>query len=368
VGIMPDSSPFGSQTVMGPAWPNVDEEQLTAAAASYEKLATTISGNIVPQQTNQLMKLTEVWQGAGSLAASGEATTMIAGHEANAAQAQAIAAQLTQMAAAVVKAKMAVNAAAQEVQHEVEALQALPFGNKQELIESRIKMGLSQNIATVTASTTELASALGTTANIPQMTTPPTAQAQQAVQKGADQGAQMAMQMASQLPQMLGQLPQMLGQVPQQLAQPLQQLTQPLQQLTSMLGSVGKGGTGAGPSPFSAFSNHPLAGGSGPSSGAGLVKAAGMPGGGGGVGAQTPVLSKLVGTAPVSVDPGATAGGAVVGGVAPVAAGAMGGGMGGPMGMMGGPRGGGGGGTAASLAVPAPLEHEIDEVDDDDDW
>jgi len=216
VGIMPDSSPFGSQTVMGPAWPNVDEEQLTAAAASYEKLATTISGNIVPQQTNQLMKLTEVWQGAGSLAASGEATTMIAGHEANAAQAQAIAAQLTQMAAAVVKTKMAVNAAAQEVQHEVEALQALPFGNKQELIESRIKMGLSQNIATVTASTTELASALGTTANIPQMTTPPTAQAQQAVQKGADQGAQMAMQMASQLPQMLGQ-------VPQQLAQPLQQ-------------------------------------------------------------------------------------------------------------------------------------------------
>lgn len=97
---------------------------------------------------------------------------MIAGHEANAAQAQAIAAQLTQMAAAVVKTKMAVNAAAQEVQHEVEALQALPFGNKQELIESRIKMGLSQNIATVTASTTELASALGTTANIPQMTTP----------------------------------------------------------------------------------------------------------------------------------------------------------------------------------------------------
>jgi hypothetical protein len=368
---MPDSSPFGSQTVIGPGWPNVDEEQLTAAAASYEKLAATISGNIVPEQTNQLMKLTEVWQGAGSLAASGEATTMIAGHEANAAQAQAIAAQLTQMAAAVVKTKMAVNAAAQEVQHEVEALQALPFGNKQELIESRIKMGLSQNIATVTAGTTELASALGTVANVPQVTTPPTAQAQQAVQKGADQGAQMAMQMAGQLPQMLGQIPQMLGQVPQQLAQPLQQLSQPLQQLTSMFGSAGKGGTGAGPSPFSAFSNHPLAGGSGPSSGAGLVKAAGMPGGGGGVGAQTPVLSKLVGsTAPVSVDPGAAAGGAVVGGVAPVAAGAMGGGMGGgmggPMGMMG--QRGASGGTAASLAVPAPLEHEIDEGYDDDDW
>ncbi|MCV7290096.1 hypothetical protein H7J87_32700 [Mycolicibacterium wolinskyi] len=361
MGIMPDSSPFGSQTVTGPAWPNVDEEQLTAAAASYEKLAANISGNIVPEQTSQLMKLTEVWQGAGSLAASGEATTMIAGHEANAAQAQAIATQLTQMAAAVVQTKMAVNAAAQEVQHEVEALQALPFGNKQELIESRIKMGLSQNIATVTASTTSLASSLGTVANVPQMTTPPTAQAQQ----GMQQGMQQAMQMAGQLPQMLGQIPQMLGQIPQQLSQPLQQLSQPLQQLTSMLGSVGKGGgTGGGPSPFSAFSNHPLAGGSGPSSGAGMMKAASLPGTGG-VGSQTPLMSKLVGgnTTPVSVDPAAAGSTAI--GLAPVAAGGMGG-MGAPMGMMG--QRGASGGTSATLAVPAPLEHEVDVDDDDDDW
>jgi hypothetical protein len=26
------------------------------------------------------------------------------------------------------------------------------------------------------------------------------------------------------------------------------------------------------------------------------------------------------------------------------------------------------GGTSASLAVPAPLEHDLDEGDDDDDW
>ena len=359
VGIMPDSSPFGSQTVMGPAWPNVDEEQLAAAAASYEKLAANISGNVVPQQTNQLMKLTEVWQGAGSVAASGEATTMIAGHEANAAQAQAIAAQLTSMAAAVVQTKMAVNAAAQEVQLEGEALQALPFGNMQVLIESRIKMGLSQNIATVTVSTTELASSLGTVANIPQVTTPPTAQAQQAAQQGGEQGAQMAMQMASQLPQLLGQ-------IPQQMSQPLQQLSQPLQQLTSMFGSVGKsGGTGAGPMPFSSFSNHPLAGGGGASGGAGMVKAASLPGSGG-VGAQTPLMSKLVGgVAPVAVDPGVAASTAI-GGVAPVATPGMGGGMGGPMGMMG--QRGASGGTTSPLGVPAPLEHQVDEVDDDSDW
>jgi hypothetical protein len=366
MGMPRDSSPFGSQTLQGPAWPNIDEEQLTAAAASYTRLATKISGSVVPEQTSQLSKLTDAWQGGASVAASGEATTMIAGHEANAAQAQAIATALTTMAAAVVQTKTALNAAAEEVQQEVMALQALPFSNKQELIESRIKMGLAQNTATVSAATTEMASSLGTVANLPQVGTPPTAQATQAVQKGGDQ----MMQMISQLPQMLGQLPQMLGQIPQQLSQPLQQLSQPLQQLTSMLGSGGKG-TGGGPSPFSAFSNHPLAGGSGPSGGAGLVKAAGLPGGSGGGSPQTPLMSKLVGsTAPVSVDAG-MAGGAVVGGVAPVAAAnAAGGGMGGGMGMMGGgQRGGGGGGTTSGLAVPAPLEHEMGDGDDDyDDW
>ncbi|QRY46322.1 hypothetical protein JVX93_05540 [Mycolicibacterium boenickei] len=365
MGMPRDSSPYGSQTLQGPAWPNVDEDQLTAAAASYTKIATKISGTVVPQQTNQLSKLTGEWQGGASLAASGEATTMIAGHEANAAQAQAIATALTTMAAAVVQTKTTLNAAAEEVQQEVMALQALPFSNKQELIESRIKMGLSQNIATVSAASTEMASSLGTIANLPQVGTPPTAQATQAAQKGSEQ----MMQMISQLPQMLGQIPQMLGQIPQQLSQPLQQLSQPLQQLTQMLGSGGKG-TGGGPSPFSAFSNHPLAGGSGPSSGAGMVKAAGLPGGSGGGSPQTPLLSKMVGggTAPVAVDPGASA--AVIGGVAPVAAANAAGGMGGGMGMMGGgQRAGGGGGTTTGLAVPAPLEHELGDGDDDyDDW
>ena len=43
MGIQPDSSPFGSQTVTGPGWPNVNEEQLEEAAAPDTKLATKIS-------------------------------------------------------------------------------------------------------------------------------------------------------------------------------------------------------------------------------------------------------------------------------------------------------------------------------------
>jgi hypothetical protein len=340
---------------MGPGWPNVDEEQLTAAAASYQRLAAKISGTVVPQQSAQLSKLGEVWQGSGAVAASGEATTMIGGHEANAAQAEAIATQLLAMAAAVVQTKTAVNATAQGVQHAVEMLLAAPMmGDKQALVQGLVREGMSQNIATVTAATSELATSLGTTANMPQMTTPPTARAQQAGQ----QGMQQMMQMMGQLPQILGQIPQMLGQIPQQLTQPLQQLTQPL---TSMFGSAGKGGSGGGPSPFSAFSTHPAAGGSGPSSGSGLVKAASLPGAGGGS-PQTPVLAKLVGgTSPVSVD-AATASSNAVGGVAPVAAG---GGM--SPGMMG--QRGTSGGTASGLGVPAPLEHDVDfDEDDDDGW
>ncbi|KKW65210.1 hypothetical protein AAV95_07810, partial [Mycolicibacterium elephantis] len=76
--------------------------------------------------------------------------------------------------------------------------------------------------------------------------------------------------------------------------------------------------------------------------------------------------ANLVGSKPVSAAPaeGAAAGSAVAGGVAPMAAGA--GGMGGMAPMMG--QRGTSGGSTAGLAVPAPLEHDLDEDDVDDDW
>jgi len=104
MAIQPDPSPYGSQTVTGPGWPNVDEEMLAATAATYEALAAKITGSIVPQQQGQLMKLADVWEGAGAVAATGEASTIIGGHEANAAHAAAIAGKLRAMEATVVKA------------------------------------------------------------------------------------------------------------------------------------------------------------------------------------------------------------------------------------------------------------------------
>jgi hypothetical protein len=349
---------------------------LAAAAATYEALAAKITGSIVPQQQSQLMKLADVWEGVGALAATGEATTIIGGHEANAAHAAAIAGKLRAMEATVVKAKMLANTIAREVQHECEAIAAMPFSNAQELVQSRIKMGLSENIAHVTAHTTELANTLGVPPSIPFPGAAPSVpggkEAKDTAEEASKQargGSQQAMQMMSQMGSLAGQIPMQIGQalmaVPQQMGRQLQQLSQPLQQLTSMFGSGGKADLlGAAGLPFSSFSNHPLAGGSGAGGGSGMVRAASLPGSAGSS-LQTPQMANLVGAKPVSTAPaeGATAGSTATGGVAPVAAG---GGMGCTAPMMG--QRGDSGGTSSSLAVPAPLEHDLDEGDYDDDW
>lgn len=355
MGIMPDTSPFGGQTVTGPGWPNVDEDVLAAAAASYEALAARLAGGVVPAQQGQLMLLSDTWEGAGATAAVGEAGTIVGGHEANAARATAIAAALRRMEAAVVRAKTAANAVAVETQRECEALAAVPLPNVAELVQSRIALGLSQNTAQVTAAAGEIAAALGTAPTIPSAATAPPDPAQTA------QAAAMAAQLAGQLGGLAAQLPQQFGQVVGQLPQ---QLSQPVQQLTSLLGGLGRSGGTAAPAPFSAFSKHPLAGGSGAGAGAGMVRAASVPGAGGSA-PQSPLLANLLGGQPAAaaVAPGAGPGGAVAG-PAPVPVGAGMGAMG-PLGMMGGPPAGAG--TRPGLPVPELLEHDLGE-DADDDW
>nr|WP_090277046.1 PPE family protein [Mycolicibacterium komanii]CRL70930.1 PPE-repeat containing protein [Mycolicibacterium komanii] len=176
------------------------------------------------------------------------------------------------------------------------------------------------------------------------------------------QGMQMGMQMASQLGSTLAQVPQ---QGMQMVTQPVQQMTQPLQQVTSLFTQLGSslgsdkmqvGLVGASP-----LSNHPLAGGSGATSGAGLVRAASLPGAGGTM-ARTPLMAELIGQPSTAAGaPGAAAGGSG-GGLAPV--GATGGG-GAPMGHMG--QRGSSGGSKQGLTAPRVLPQDLGE-DEDDDW
>ncbi|CAM4455014.1 putative PPE family immunogenic protein PPE68 [Mycobacterium basiliense] len=153
---------------------------------------------------------------------------------------------------------------------------------------------------------------------------------------------------------------------------PMQQLTQPAQQMTSMFSQAGSSGSSGGLGDdegvqmgllgASPLSNHPLAGGSGASMGAGLLRGEALPGAGGTL-TRTPLMGELL-EKPVagpSVQPAAAAGSSAAGGAAPVGAGGMGAGA------------GGGGSTRPGLATPATLTQERDEGDeedwdDEDDW
>jgi PPE-repeat protein len=185
-------------------------------------------------------------------------------------------------------------------------------------------------------------------------------------QDKAQQGTQMMMQVASQVGSQAMQLPQQLGQL---VGQPMQQLSQPLQQVTQIFSQMGSsfGNNGAqmGLMGASPFSNHPLAGGSGAASGAGLVRAASMPGMGG-TAARTPLMASLVGSpegassAAAQAEAGAAAGAANAGKAPVSSAGGAGAGMG-P-----GVKGEKGGGTREALKAPGVLVQDLD--DDDDDW
>ncbi|MGX9669861.1 PPE family protein [Mycobacterium sp. HM-7] len=184
-------------------------------------------------------------------------------------------------------------------------------------------------------------------------------------QDKGQQGAQMMMQVVSQLGSQAAQLPQQLGQL---ITQPVQQLSQPMQQVTQIFSQLGSSfGQNNGPQiglmGASPFSNHPLAGGSGATSGAGLVRAASLPGLGGSA-PRTPLMASLVGSLggppTASLEAGAAAGAAGAGKAPVSSAGGGGAGMG--------PRGKGekGGGTREALKAPGVLVQDLD--DDDDDW
>ncbi|MBB5163258.1 PPE-repeat protein [Mycobacterium sp. AZCC_0083] len=192
-------------------------------------------------------------------------------------------------------------------------------------------------------------------------------------QGNAQQGVQMATQMVSQMGSMAAQVPQTLGQM---VTQPVQQMSQPLQQVTQIFSQMGSGfgsnnGAQMGLIGASPMSNHPLAGGSGASSGAGLVRAASLPGMGGSS-TRTPLMSSLVAqptesspsASPVAMVPGAAAGGSGAGS-APVNN--SGGAGGGPVGGAGHGSKGGGGSSKTGLLAPTLLPQDLGE-DEEDDW
>ncbi|RFD27196.1 PPE family protein [Mycobacterium uberis] len=191
---------------------------------------------------------------------------------------------------------------------------------------------------------------------------------------GMNQFSQMTSSFPSALPPTQA-VQQTVGQVAE-LAGQMQQLTQPVQQVTSLFSSTGSTSSstnshlGNTESPqigllgASPLSNHPLAGGTGPTTGAGLLRAELLPGAGGSL-ARTPLLAELIDkpTAPAPVaTPSAGAGAAATGGAAPIGVGSLNHGT------------QAGGTTRTALIAPTQQSEVLDENDledwddDKDDW
>ncbi len=186
-----------------------------------------------------------------------------------------------------------------------------------------------------------------------------TQQSEQPAQQGLQQGMQMAMQMGSLVAQLRQQFAQMIQSPMQSLTQPLQQVTQMVSQFSSMGGDHDKG-IQMGLLNAMPFSNHPMAGGTGPSSGAGLVRAASLPGLGG-TAPRTSLLSDLLGPTEETKIPAATgASSNATGGLAPV-----GGGVGPMIGAAKEKKEGES--TKQGLTAATPLTYDRSE-DEDDDW
>lgn len=191
--------------------------------------------------------------------------------------------------------------------------------------------------------------------------------AENGMQQEAQNAPQQGMQMVSQMGSQLASIPQQLGQAVQS---PMQQLTQPLQQATSMFSQMGnsQGHAQMGYLGTSPLSNHPMTGGSGAGMGAGLVRAASLPGAGGSA-PRTALLAKMLET-PEVPKPAGAAGPTMATTSAPV-------------GGAGGGSGAGGAGapvntpqrrntktdseTKEALATPVVLLQDSGE-DDGDDW
>lgn len=94
----PHAGKYGRQTIVPPAWPQVDEELLSQTAESFEGFRDALRRVVIPQLSGQMMGLADSWDGAGSDAAIREASAIIDQYEANAELADLIAKKIRSMA------------------------------------------------------------------------------------------------------------------------------------------------------------------------------------------------------------------------------------------------------------------------------
>jgi PPE-repeat protein len=344
---------------------------MLAAAMGWEALAAALDAQAV-ELTARLNSLGEAWTGGGSDKAIAAAKPMVTWLQTASAQAKIRATQATAQAASYTQA-MATTPSLPEIfaNHITHAvLTATNFFGINTVPIAFNEMDYFIRMWNQAALAMDVYQAETTVNTLFEQVEPMTAILDPGTSQSATSSPMMGMvsQVTGVTP---GQLQATAGQVAE-LSAPMQQLTQPMQQVTSLfsqMGSTGGSSSGLGDDEAaqmgllgaSPLSNHPLAGGSGPSTGAGLLRAESLPGAGGTL-ARTPLMTGLLDKpATPAMVPAAAAGSSATSGAAPVGAGAMGQGA------------GSGGSTRPGLAAPAQLtqerdEHDEEDWDDEDDW
>lgn len=379
------------------------------AAAGWQALATALTAQAAELDV-ALKSLQQLWTGASSERAIAAATPMVTWLQTAAGQAEQRAAQATAQAAAYTAAlvttptlpDIAVNHVTRAVLTATNffGINTMPIGLKETDYFVRMwnqaatAMDVYQAETTANTSFEPLSPAepiltptVGDVANTAGRLAKKTADVTETV---ADTAAPtLAESLADTLRTTLTDLASQIGkadlpsleqlnQFATQLSGPMQQMSQfgqqSFQQLQQMIQKAGgKGGLGGDPTAgpqedpadqigllgTSPGSTHPLAGGSGPSVGAGMLRADSLPGAGGSP-PRTPLLAEFLGRSDPATAPTPSAG-AAAGGAA--GSSAMRGAA--PVGAMGG--GGQSSSTRSAPAIAQPLGREDDDEDEDDD-
>lgn len=172
MGLAPDDSYYGGQTVTGAGWPNVDEDLLERTAGEFDNLEAFIRDTVVPSANSQWMNLSDWWEGTGAQAALDEARGIITDHEANESAAKATSGDLMVMFTAVKLAKSLANITARETQQACEnIMNEVPPEDSEDDRSARaagkVAEGYNENVRVVSKGAKWLAEQLGVAAGTP---------------------------------------------------------------------------------------------------------------------------------------------------------------------------------------------------------